>query len=890
MSRKYLAVLFFTLGACAQDVSIEVDDATQRTAPLSTLLMGINAGGPQLTTAGGQSFVADRGFIGGSVADRGNVAVANTANPALYRTERYAMTGYRFAVPNGEYQVRLHFAETYLTAPGQRVFDVAVENQTLSSIDVVSLAGGANRALVLSANVRVSDGAIDLGFTPRVQQPMINAIEIATRPAVRVNAGGVATVVGAQTWDADGYFTGGGVFDRGAVSITNGVDARLYQTARTGEHAYSVPVPNGLYEVCTHFAETYPGIDAAGKRVFALSVEGGAPVSIDVFQRAGGANRGTVRADVVTVRDGALDLSLTNQTASAFINAFEVLPRASTDVGSACAKPGNAPPAGYQFPSGGVASSRAITTVSTFQSVSLYWKASTGSDARKALVRYRQAGSTTWLQGHPAHWDGRSPTASRTPTAPERANEYRASLVELRAGATYEVEMYVEGSGEKRSATATTWPDALPEGQTVRVTGNRSTTLVINSGGTPDAYLVYDFVNGATIDVAHGANFGVELGANARYVIIRGATIKNANMHGIVVGTAPDDGAMPLVVVENCDISGWGSKQGARFGRNSDAAVGSWNSRSRPIERLVVQNNKLHHPATDSNNWFELHDGYDTYHPMGPQAVAPFYVARGNIVVRYNSIWSDATHMFNDGIGSVNGNFSFKGFLGNDSDVYGNDVSHVWDDAIEADGADCNLRVWNNVLTETFNYVSTAVVSVGPFYAWRNVGVATRKMPGTGKDTLGVANKNRIQGNDETNGVEYGGGWQFWYHNTFPRSGTTAAPVGAHSSFYSNEYQRMVGRNNVLNAWSYAVRGGTHPTNTFDYNVYTGATEVPGGSMANSTSAVASFKSGTWELVEGTPGSAEGAVIPNFTGTFAGAQPDVGAVQAGRPMWRHGAR
>ena len=46
-----------------------------------------------------------------------------------------------------------------------------------------------------------------------------------------------------------------------------------------------------------------------------------------------------------------------------------------------------------------------------------------------------------------------------------------------------------------------------------------------------------------------------------------------------------------------------------------------------------------------------------------------------------------------DGIGGSS-NYSFKGSPNRDSDIYGNLISNCWDDAIESEGANMNVRIW----------------------------------------------------------------------------------------------------------------------------------------------------------------------------------------------------
>ena len=71
------------------------------------------------------------------------------------------MSSYRVPVANGTYNVNLEFAETYLSAAGQRVFDVGVGGQTLANLDVFAQAGGNNTALLKSfANIPVGNGVL----------------------------------------------------------------------------------------------------------------------------------------------------------------------------------------------------------------------------------------------------------------------------------------------------------------------------------------------------------------------------------------------------------------------------------------------------------------------------------------------------------------------------------------------------------------------------------------------------------------------------------------------------------------------------------------------------------------------------------------------------------
>src|SRR6185436_790476 len=115
----------------------------------------LNCGGPAMPAAYGPPFSGDQpytaathaGFVGGAAntwevgADLGGL---NDLNHPLHGTARLGWTAYRFEVPNGEYLLRLHFAEIdkQVQGPGLRVFGVRVEGQPLlTGFDVAAQFG-----------------------------------------------------------------------------------------------------------------------------------------------------------------------------------------------------------------------------------------------------------------------------------------------------------------------------------------------------------------------------------------------------------------------------------------------------------------------------------------------------------------------------------------------------------------------------------------------------------------------------------------------------------------------------------------------------------------------------------------------------------------------------
>ncbi|MGO8676745.1 MAG: alpha/beta hydrolase-fold protein [Limisphaerales bacterium] len=144
--------------------------------------------------AEGNVWLADQGFEGGQTLERPDIQIANTKCPDLYRAERYSMDSFSWPVPNGKYEVKLHFAETFegITGPGQRVFSFSVQGHQFKDFDVWVKAGGPLKAYVETVPVEVTDGKFKVTFTPNVENPQICAIEIIPQGGGETSAGTTA--------------------------------------------------------------------------------------------------------------------------------------------------------------------------------------------------------------------------------------------------------------------------------------------------------------------------------------------------------------------------------------------------------------------------------------------------------------------------------------------------------------------------------------------------------------------------------------------------------------------------------------------------------------------------------------------------------------------------
>ncbi len=156
----------------------------------------INCGGPEVTT-GGLTWSADAYSLNGSTFTNAQ-AISNTTDDVLYQTERWnAALAYAFPVNNGTYDVTLHFADIWQGSQGAgiRVFNVALEGQTvLSNFDIFAEVGGFT-ALVESFTVTILDGELNLSTQSIIQNPKVSAIVItpSCQPGTPCDDGDVCT-------------------------------------------------------------------------------------------------------------------------------------------------------------------------------------------------------------------------------------------------------------------------------------------------------------------------------------------------------------------------------------------------------------------------------------------------------------------------------------------------------------------------------------------------------------------------------------------------------------------------------------------------------------------------------------------------------------------------
>jgi Malectin domain len=155
--------------------------AASSSAPMAPPVRIKAGSSTNVTDADGNVWLADTGFEEGETVERPDAAIVDSKSPQIYRSEHWGMSSFTYPVPNGKYTVKLHFCETYdgITSPGDRVFGFNVNGADYKDFDVWVKSGGYLHPYVETVNdVNVTDGKIHITFTPKVQNPEINGIEI----------------------------------------------------------------------------------------------------------------------------------------------------------------------------------------------------------------------------------------------------------------------------------------------------------------------------------------------------------------------------------------------------------------------------------------------------------------------------------------------------------------------------------------------------------------------------------------------------------------------------------------------------------------------------------------------------------------------------------------
>lgn len=173
--------------------------------------------------------------------------------------------------------------------------------------------GGANSTATITATLNGVSATSALTLTT-------------TTFSMHVNAGGGAyTDSQGLTWATDANYSGGRTWSA-PNPIWNTTSLAVYQTCRWGAFTYTLPVPNGSYNVILKFAEI--SRFGRGVRQFNVAINGD-PVltNFDIFAKAGGAFIALDQIFPVTISNGQVVIQFSNGRAdSPLVNAIDIEP------------------------------------------------------------------------------------------------------------------------------------------------------------------------------------------------------------------------------------------------------------------------------------------------------------------------------------------------------------------------------------------------------------------------------------------------------------------------------------------------------------------------------------------------------------------------------------
>ena len=121
--------------------------------------------------------------------------INGTTNDTVYRTSLNRVASYKLRLVPGYYNLSLMFSDNHYNSPGDRVFDIIIEDSLwLDNLDVIEEVGSMAAHEVLFERVLVSDGILDIYFSAEIYGfgyvyagPFLNGLEIELNEALSIN-------------------------------------------------------------------------------------------------------------------------------------------------------------------------------------------------------------------------------------------------------------------------------------------------------------------------------------------------------------------------------------------------------------------------------------------------------------------------------------------------------------------------------------------------------------------------------------------------------------------------------------------------------------------------------------------------------------------------------
>ena len=489
-----------------------------------------------------------------------------------------------------------------------------------------------------------------------------------------------------------------------------------------------------------------------------------------------------------------------------------------------------------------------LLLVPTFENIGYYIDHE--NDNSSCTITYRKVGEKQW-----------NPVFD--PTHDTETNQFRGTIAFLEQDTEYEVKAEITAGSsviKESIATVRTWQDNPPVASTIKLkdiySGSGDLTLM-DLKGTEDGWLKIDG-EGMTVDAKKEFFNAVNI-SNCEYLIFENVKVRGGTDMGIVVDQFCRD-----IRIVNCDIAEWGTGsvqdpdlgEYYRVGKNLNYRAGIQAISS---VNLVVERCYIHDSDSNTNPWTALR--YNKIHPAGSTAVMLW--GQKGTVIRYNDFIGSDPHRWNDVLEGTNNGTLGHGSTGSDSDIYGNMLAFSNDDSMELDGAQMNVRVYQNRIEQTYVGISIVPNNMGPSYIYRNL----------------IATQSDVVDNDGLS-LKAGGFNNHWartniFNNIFRVSGGCLRNIdyGGTGAWHGTV------RNNIFAAYKDGKYGsGRTIENNFaderddyDYDLICGSSyTIPEGAEQHGIFDTPQFVNeaeGHFGLVEDTPGWRAGAPVGSFTAT-----------------------
>ncbi|MCW8109510.1 right-handed parallel beta-helix repeat-containing protein [Alteromonas ponticola] len=331
----------------------------------------------------------------------------------------------------------------------------------------------------------------------------------------------------------------------------------------------------------------------------------------------------------------------------------------------------------------------------------------------KATVEYRKThGDECWHQARQLSWEPVQGilTGPIVFLQPQTSYEVKVTLTD-----TNQATEVMQTQFETRPNKPPIDPDKIYQLSDIYTGGTLDLeALGIEGTATGWAKIVGD--PSIVIEARKGDKNSIFIGDNS-YVYFENITVRGGRTHAVYAENAHH------IWINQCDIAKWGRqpniiKNGKAY-ELQDAQPINYDSALyfKQSGVITIENCYVHDPTPFANDWS---DG----HPNGANAFLayanhPDPAFKGQIILRNNTFKASAEHRFNDVIEGRKNAESLGGFV-RDSAIYNNTLAYANDDAIEIDGGQHNVLVYNNDISHTYSGISAAPVRVGPSFIFNN--------------------------------------------------------------------------------------------------------------------------------------------------------------------------